>query len=231
MAGAAEGRLSMRIAQGVGNRGSLRWIQRAVARKSASFEHAILQRTGATAIEWRSPLEADGFAEYRDGAFLGLLGLDAHVAALADFWPARGPQWDALGVTDKGDILIVEAKAHIGEVCSPGSQAGEKSRAIIQARLEALASTLGARSDHAPWTDHFYQLANRLAHLHFLRERGVRAWLVLANFLGDGDMKGPLSRVEWEAAYRVVWHVMGLDARHPLAKAIIEIFPDVTELA
>ncbi|MFZ5746979.1 MAG: hypothetical protein ACOY45_04895 [Pseudomonadota bacterium] len=221
----------MRIAQPVGERGSLRWIQRAVARHAPALEAPILDHVGAREIEWRSPLSSDAFAEYRDGAFLERVGIGHLRSALADFWPARGPQWDALGITDQGDVLLVEAKAHVRELCSPGSQASEASRARIAARLEETARALGARPGHADWIEHFYQLANRLAHLWFLRENGVRAWLVLVNFVGDSDMAGPISDREWLAAYRIAWHVMGLGARHPLAPFLVETFPSVEGLS
>lgn len=217
-----------RVIQPAGARGSLRWIQRAVNEQWPSLEQPILTALpAAQRIDWRSPLEADDFAEYRDGSFLDLLGLSNLKPALRDFWPAGGPQWDALGITDLGDFLLVEAKAHIAEMCSPGTSAAPKSREIIAERLAVCAERLGARANHAPWTDHFYQLANRLIHLQFLRDQGVPAYLVLVNFLNDAEMEGPKSPEVWHAAYQVAFHVMGLGKRHSLARYIIEVFPDV----
>jgi hypothetical protein len=48
-------------------------------------------------IVWMSPKAGDGYAEYRDQAFLDLLGIKPTKTKLKDFWPNRGPQWDALG--------------------------------------------------------------------------------------------------------------------------------------
>jgi hypothetical protein len=180
----------------------------------------------ASRIEWLPPLEPDGFAEYRDAAFLERLGLAQHAEALAGFWPARGPQWDALGRSDAGDILLVEAKAHIGELCSPGSKAGEDSLKRIKASLQSTIDALGARP-LVPWDVAFYQLGNRIAHLHFLREQGVQARLVLVNFVGDEDMGGPSGEDVWRGAYEVVWHIMGLRSRDPMSKHILEVFPKV----
>ncbi len=174
-------------------------------------------------------MEADAYAEYRDGEFLDLLGLSHLREPLKDFWPERGPQWDALGQLDGGGVLLVEAKAHIGEMCSPGSAAGAASLARIAARLDKVAEALGASATRAPWTTHFYQLANRIAHLHFLRSHGVDAWLVLVNFLGDADMSGPQTAEAWAAAYSVASHVMGLGKRHGLSRYILEVYPDVRE--
>jgi hypothetical protein len=216
-----------RIAQPEGRKGSLRWIQRSVDEKWPSVERPILDRTGAREIEWKSPLKADHYAEYRDAHFLDCLGLNDLTPALQQFWPQRGPQWDALAVTDLGHVLLIEAKAHIGEMCSPGTMASANSRQIIAERLTGCANKLGVKASASLWPDHFYQLANRLAHLDFLRSNGVPAFLVLVNFLNDADMDGPSSAEVWGAAYRVAFHVLGLPRRHALSPYVIEVFPDV----
>jgi hypothetical protein len=220
----------MRVEHKEGERGSLKWIQRAVASASPTLEQPILDRTGASRIIWRSPIADDSLAEYRDADFLNRVGLARLAPALSEFWPARGPQWDALALTDKEDVLLVEAKAHVRELCSPGSQATGASRERIAGNLDEIAARLGAHPGRAPWITQFYQLANRLAHLCFLRDNGVKAWLVLVNFIGDGDMEGPARATEWQAAYQVAWHVMGLSPRHPIARFCIEVFPDVADL-
>ncbi|MBB3981629.1 hypothetical protein GGR44_001276 [Sphingobium fontiphilum] len=220
----------MRSVQPEGKKGSLKWIQRAVNSRAASLEAPILDRTGAVFVDWRSPLAEDEFAEYRDAAFLERLGMVSLTAPLQEFWPSHGPQWDALARTDRGDILLVEAKAHIREMYSPASQASPGSLAKIMRALDETAEALGASANRAPWSKHFYQMANRLAHLHFFRSRDVPAWLVLVNFVGDEEMAGPRTQREWAAAYQVMWHVMGLGSRHPLARYIIDICAPIEEL-
>jgi hypothetical protein len=218
----------MRVEQPEGKRGSLKWIQRAVNEQWTSLNQPIAERTDSSAvIRWLSPLATDGFAEYRDSEFLNLIDQARLAPALKGYWPARGPQWDALGRTSRGDVLLVEAKAHIAEMCSPGTAASTQSRSRIEAALIELAQQLGANPKHVPWSDHFYQLANRLAHLHFLRAHGVSAWLVLVNFVGDQDMGGPTTSEAWEAAYQVTFHVMGLPGKHSLSSFIIHAYPTV----
>lgn len=222
----------MRVVQPPGARGSLKWIQRAVNGRPSLLDALILPRLGgATVIEWLSPLVGDDFAEYRDAAFLQRLGLSELTPALDEFWPRRGPQWDALARSDRGDILLVEAKAHVRELCSPPTQASGASRARIEEAFAETWAALGLTPEPlAAWTDLFYQFANRLAHLHFLRQHGQPAWLVLVNFIGDEDMGGPATAAEWEAAHAVVRHVMGLPARHPLSPFVLHIHPHVGEL-
>lgn len=218
-----------RIAQPPGRKGSLRWIQTAVAEGWNSLDQPILKSlSGAKCIEWRSPIAGDDFAEYRDGDFLDRVGLPHLRSALKDFWPDRGPQWDALGVSDLQHVILVEAKAHVAEMCSPGTSAGPASLARISRALDGCAEQLGAKEGRAHWTEHFYQLANRIAHLHFLRENGVPAYLVLVNFLNDQDMDGPTTQEAWEAAYQVAFHVMGLPKRHAMSRYILHVFPDVS---
>jgi len=218
----------MRVVQAQGTRGSLKWIQQAVNGAWPTLDQPILHKTGGASITWLSPLASDQFAEYRDGSFLEQIGKGDLQPALKKFWPARGPQWDALGKTSQGDVLLVEAKAHVAEMCSPGTAAGPGSRSQIETTLDEVAQYLGANADRAAWTDFFYQIANRLAHLHFLRASGVPAWLVFVNFLGDKEMEGPTTQEAWEAAYQVAFHVMGLRKDHALARFLIHSYPVVS---
>lgn len=217
-----------RFPQPAGERGSLKWVQLAVNDPARPLDAAILEcLSGASRIDWCSPLASDDYAEYRDAAFLQKVGLEHLSTALSAFWPARGPQWDALARSNGGDVLLVEAKAHIGEICSPPTKAGEASLTRISVALAVTAKALGAQP-LAPWERAFYQLANRLAHLRFLRSQGVPAWLVLVNFVGDREMEGPQTGEAWQAAYEVVRHVMGLPKRHSLAPHVIELYQPVS---
>jgi hypothetical protein len=72
-------------------------------------------------------------------------------------------------------------------------------------------------------------MANRIAHLDFLRAHGVPSWLVFVNFLGDTEMGGPTTPEVWEAAYQVAFHVMGLRRDHPLSPFMIHVHPNVSE--
>lgn len=213
----------VRVVQPPGQRGSLKWIQAAVNSHWSQLEGPIRTHTSASEIQWLSPLADDAFAEYRDEAFLDRIGHPELMSSLREFWPARGPQWDALGRTEKGDILLVEAKAHIPELCSSATQAGAESLARIESALADLATRLDADPNRAPWTSKFYQLANRLAHLDFLRRHNVRGWLVLVNFVGDAEMNGPASAEAWIAAYHVANYAMGLGHSHLLTDFVLHV--------
>jgi hypothetical protein len=76
----------------------------------------------STHISWLSHIHVDEFAEYRDQAFLDLPGIQLQRCPLYKFWPAKGPQWDALAKADSGETFIVESKAHVNEILSPGTK-------------------------------------------------------------------------------------------------------------
>ncbi len=218
-----------RVPQPPGARGSLKWIQRAINCHPQVLNQQIAALGVTGSIGWKSPLKGDEYAEYRDGAFLNLIGHGDLNRSLSEFWPLRGPQWDALGITTSGKVLLVEAKAHIGEICSSGSGAGDESRRKIEVALAKTASWMAA-SPRAPWIETFYQLANRFAHLYFLRANNVKAWLILVNFVDDEDMNGPRSAAEWQAAYEIVSHVMGIPSKNRLGKYVLHLYPSVNQL-
>src|SRR5262249_17268942 len=74
-------------------------------------------------INWLSPIQEDGYAEYYDESFLERLALKDLSVALKCFWPAGGPRWDGLARTEQGKVLLVEAKAYIEEAVDYRSRA------------------------------------------------------------------------------------------------------------
>ncbi len=221
-----------RVPQSEGNRGSLKWIQRLVnSRPDLISDRIVVDAKLETndQIRWLSPLASDDYAEYRDSAFLERLNITVDQRPLQQYWPRRGPQWDALGKITSGKVLIVEAKAHVGELVSAGTQSSGKSRDLIVASLEEAKSFLRVPA-RADWTGPFYQYANRLAHLYLLRTlNAVDAYLVFVYFLNDEEMNGPRSIREWQAAVKTLEASLGL-RRHPLSRYVIDVFVDVAEL-
>lgn len=177
-----------------------------------------------------SPLEDDEFAEYRDQDFLNRLGVVLPQRNLETFWPNRGPQWDALGLTESGTVLLVEAKANIPEVVSSGTEATRKSRDMIVRSIGEVQEYLGV-DPSISWTGKLYQYANRMAHLYLLRElNGLDARMVFVYFNGDDDVNGPETTAEWKSALAIVKGVLGIDHRHRLSKYVSDVFIDVSDL-
>ncbi len=195
------------------NRGSRKWLQVLVNYRPQLLSDAIAERLAEKPreIDWRSPLIEDHYAEYRDQTFLDRLAGSRYFlessrpqSDLTEFWPRFGPQWDAMAVTDKGQIILVEAKAHIPEMVTAPTQArGESARQKIQESLGRVKAFVNSKTP-VDWSASFYQYANRLAHLYWLREmNGHDAYLVNLFLVNDREMHGPESVAEWEAAIRL----------------------------
>lgn len=180
------------------------------------------------AIDWCSPLKSDEYAEYRDKAFLDKLEIRLEKTRLDEFWPARGPQWDALGRTSLGKVLLVEAKSHIPELISSLQAESTESKAKIQRSLEATKLAFSCHAD-VDWSKRFYQYTNRLAHLHLLRMNDVPAYLVFVYFVNDAEMKGPSTALEWKGAIQLLHSYLGL-GKTKMWKFIADVFVDVQEL-
>lgn len=220
----------MRIEQKEGTKGSLKFIQQLIARKPTLIaEH--LAAAGAipsgAPVTWLSPLAEDQWAEYRDDAFLERIGHPELAAALKNFWPARGPQWDGLA-RSSDVVLLVEAKAHVGELASSCAAESQASRDLITSSLDATKRALGAKAD-ADWMNGHYQLANRLAHLSFLRERGVDARLVLLQFTGETGMPTSSTPTAYEDAYTTAMKHLGF-APGAIVPGVVHVSIDVAEL-
>jgi hypothetical protein len=145
-------------------RGSQRWIQLVVNYRAAFLDHAIREAPGFSASEpitWPSPLREAEYAEYRDKEFIERLKLRLPTHPLQEVWPRRGPQWDALGRTPSGSVLLVEAKANVPELVSPASQASAASMSLIQRNLREVQKFPSVEAN-IDLTGKFYQFVNRM---------------------------------------------------------------------
>jgi hypothetical protein len=212
-------------------RGSQRWLQVAINCCPDVLFEALKGPLGLGAddcVEWRSPLRMDGFKEYRDGEALLQTGITKlRLRPLSEFWPARGPVWDAIGTAGKQPVFV-EAKAHIAEMASPGTKASPDSRRLIEDSLEQTRRFYAPKST-APWTETFYQYTNRLAHHYLLRELNqIESHLVFLYFLNAEDVNGPTCQEKWEGAIELMRAALGLSQAKP--EGVHTVFDDVREL-
>lgn len=205
----------------------------AVNRAKDSINHELAQAARlppGEVIEWVSPLPPN-FKEYHDQDALNQLGIHLPKKPLDDFWPKRGPVWDALARTRKGRgrVFLVEAKAHIPEVNSPASAASPASMKRIAASLRETQSFLNA-DPSVDWTRTFFQYTNRIAHLYLLRElNDIDAYLVNVYFLNDAKKKGPTSVAEWKGAITLLKTHLGV-TRTKLTPFMLDVFIDTKML-
>lgn len=218
------------VKQKLDGKGSLKDIQLLVNNHSFILNKAIIQKDRFPIkgeIKWLSPLAENDFSEYSDEDFIKLLELNI-TYPLKKFWPKRGPQWDALGIS-RNNVFLVEAKANLKELKSPASIAGPKSKLIIDEALNATKQYLQIKNN-IDWSGKYYQYTNRLAHLYFFRVlNGVDAYLVNIYFLNDKEVKGPKTKEEWEAAILVMKTCLGI-GRHKFDEYIIDVYIDVEEM-
>jgi len=223
----------MRVPQPKAKRGSQKWIQ-AIINFCPEFINAIIKEKlkplSGQEICWTSPLKQDELAEYRDTAFLKNIHLQELSAELKQFWPQNGPQWDALGKTsDNKAIILVEAKANVPElVCFCGAK-DKDSIATISASLAETQRWLKCRNPSIDWKCGFYQYANRLAHLYFLREKAQKeAYLVFLYFVEDSTYLST-SEEAWNSALELQKKLMGL-ATGSLKGKVIDLFVNTNEI-
>jgi hypothetical protein len=107
--------------------------------------------------------------------------------------------------------------------------ASPKSLAKIRAAIERTKDAFGAGTDF-DWESPFYQYANRLAHLYFLRElNGLDAYLLFVYFADAPDVP-PAERCtveQWEGASRLVEKALGLGSHRYRAHVKSLIVPQL----
>lgn len=155
-----------------------------------ALRHALPTLTDA-ALEWRSPLAGDGYAEPRDATFWPAIDQPQLAEPCAAWWPARGgPSWDAIALARRPDggrvVVLVEAKANVPELTGGDLAATSPvSLEAIRSALNDARERLGATADLVAWTGPYYQLANRLAWTIWLRGHDIDAVFVHILFEGD----------------------------------------------
>ena len=216
--------------------GSQRWLQIAVNRSPEILNSPIVKELGLgprDEIEWISPLESEGFAEYRDAEFVERLRVCLRKRRLNDFLPSRGPRWDGLARIGGQRFLLLEAKANLPEFDSTPARATGTSLEKINAALSETKKFLGVNSE-TDWSQCFYQYANRLAHLYLLREvNDLDAYLVFVYFLYDRTVsdRDPVSQEGWEAAIALVTKHLGIPNTCWISENVKDLFIDVKEMS
>ena len=221
-------------------KGSQLQIQIYVARRTEELSKAILTKLDCpvgTQLVWKSPLEKEEFKEYRDESFLEAVNLKELADDLRDFWPRRGPQWDGLARLEKDGqltgIVLVEAKSYPEEMRGPGCDAKPESKSwkLIKRSTESAKAWFHAKPS-GDWLGPYYQFANRLSHIYFLREiADIDAWLVNLCFVDDKTMKEKATKKEvWKAKLKCAKDKLGFEGE---VQHVVDVFlnaRDRTEL-
>ena len=207
----------------------LRWM----GRHRNAFDRAVVDTVGSgSRIEW---LDFNFKSEntWPDAELKGLEFLcDAALqSSWREFWPVGSGihNWDTVGWLIDGDgreLLLVEAKAHVGELRSDCKAESPDSIDKIRRAFAEVKRALGVPEER-DWIKGYYQVTNRIATLYFLERQGVRSRLLFLYFVGDRRNNGckcPKNVAEWEAALRDQERWVGLPSGHGLAGQIHKMF-------
>ncbi|MBA3045575.1 MAG: hypothetical protein KKH41_04560 [Candidatus Thermoplasmatota archaeon] len=157
----------------------------------------------------------------------------------AKFWPQSGKSqnWDAVAkikIDQEVYWLLIEAKAHTGELRSDCGAISPESVRMIENALKETKRTFNIDvSDD--WTQCYYQYANRLAALHFLQKHDIPAKLLYIYFLGDLNPRlasnsfCPQTESEWHPFIKAENEHLGITheikARHGIYEIFVEVSP------
>jgi hypothetical protein len=212
----------------------LQYLGRRRKALSAEVEAAV----GCGALEWLDHEDytdgKTGFRYTRELRGLDFLSKESPVRLQWErMWPQSGNvmNWDAVAKSTTGTNptwVLVEAKAHIGELAS-ACGASEAGLQQIKEVFERTRAELGVRPD-CDWLTGFYQYMNRITLLQFLRQRGVDAHLLFVYFTGDRtDVGGsgrecPASEAGWRPALEEQDHRSGIPQTSPIRSFIHRLF-------
>jgi hypothetical protein len=146
--------------------------------------------------------------------------------AWSRFWPqGRGiHNWDSVAWRAEREVVLVEAKAHKSEIYSDCTASSPESIKMISNALRATAQSLGvANFDENHWMKRNYQLANRLAIAHFLKNNGYTPHLLFIYLTGDkGDSQDPSPQTgqEWEEIIRHQLLDMGINPENDVLQSM-----------
>ena len=153
-----------------------------------------------------------------------------------EFWPVgKGiHNWDAVSwvTSDRPrELLLVEAKAHIGEIKTDCKAKDSESIKKIEKSFGEVKEALGAPSE-IDWMKDYYQFTNRIAFLYFLHKRGIPSHLLFIYFIGDlpgARRTSPQSEREWQPALEAQDTYIGLPKGYSLENWIHKLFLKVDD--
>jgi hypothetical protein len=171
-------------------------------------------------VKWLSPLDSVRYRISPSVDFLRAAGLSDQPSVLENRWSRLGPCWDRVGLFShvRGGpqgVLLVEANSLLEEIEGSCCRVPASSIPVIMETLRETRQWLEALETQ-DWNGSLYRMANRLAHLHLLRNHlDVPAWLVQVYFLNDPA--GPASRADWLPVIAAAQSRLGLCRRPPFS--------------
>lgn len=186
----------------------LRWT----GRHRSEFDRRIMKILNVDNITWLD-FEFSGDKNSPDRELVGLSFLknEPNYNSILTTWKKEWPQsgnsmnWDLVGFTTENETktwILIEAKAHIGELDQACGAISAESIKKIERVLDTAASNNGIQIlvDNL-WTKKYYQLANRIYVLDLLKRSLINAKLINIYFVGDKistNRKSPQNEQSWQ---------------------------------
>ena len=132
------------------------------------------------------------------------------------FWPGQGNSMNWDGIFTSGDEwFFVEAKAHKSESFQKCTASSKESRDTISRAFKSTQEELlKIENIESDWiTTNCYQLANRLAFIHFCRDNNIKARLIYIGFIKGFRRKQDevQSAKEWMDIWTEELNTLGLN--------------------
>lgn len=212
-------------------------LLRLLGRHRSSFDLKILQALGYSnkKIEWLD-YKYDSKKLIPDKEYVGIDFLEnsADYKSLKDswrnYWPSsnNAQNWDAICKIDNEWILI-EAKAHKDEMNS-NSKASEKSRIFISERFDRIKAKYGITSQN-DWNKNYYQKANRILFLEYLKDNNIRAKLLFVYFVNGyrkgGEQLGVTSIAQWTDLIKKQDEYLGISNNKLIKDNIVDLIVNI----
>jgi hypothetical protein len=209
-------------------------LLRYLGRHREQLNEVVLKATGASRLRWID-YPFDPAQKWKDGRWTSLDFLpekDKTRKKWREFLPPQDKlqNWDAIGLAEidgKVEWILVEAKAHLGELRSDCLASTVNGLAPIRDAFAQIKHDLGVR-EVLDWLNGYFQYCNRIAALWFLRRSKLNARLLFIYFTGDEfpmhAFDCPEDQEGWQDALEERRKHVGLPADHALADRIHEIY-------
>lgn len=193
-------------------KGSKYWMQEIV--NNDSLKEELGRRLGRESLKWISPLANDSYDEYQ----LTENKLKQEIPELENmdfsFWPKRGPEWDAIALSeDRSELYLFEAKSYKNEMRKGMGATDKDSIYKIKESMKKTCEEFYENVyDEKIWEGKYYQLGNRLTFLYNMNheEKLPKVKLVLLNIVYDitHDDSKRTQLEEWKKHYEEVFEKM-----------------------
>ena len=157
----------------------------------------------------------------------------------SEYWTGNTQNWDGIFYSNS-KIYLVEAKAHHGEIESKFESNDEKNIRKIKNAMYSTQKAMGVQKSET-WIEKYYQLANRLVFINFLRSHGIKSQLVYIYFINgyrkrvingstitEVENKNICSKADWEKIINEQYMDLGIN-NISIDRYLYKVFIDCEE--